>query len=301
MWPAIAMAGASILGGMMGADASEDAAAAQSAATDRAIDEQRRQFDLSRGDLAPYRQLGSAAVGRVGQLLGLGDVTNPSRTVDQIKSDLRSSGRYTLPGLEQPQDFGGSPIGGVLGLISNTSGAGPVQGPARYDENAIGLEAQRLFGAQPQAGAAGPTPESIMAMDPGYQFRLSEGQKGIDRQVGAMGLRNSGAALKALQRYGQDYASNEFGNVFNRLSGAAGTGQTATQYGAGLGAQNAQSIGGMMTGLGNARGAAAIGGANAIGGALNNVGNYFGQQATLDKILNRGGYGGWGGSTERGF
>jgi hypothetical protein len=295
MFAEIASIAGPLIGGLMGSEAAGDAAAAQGRATDAAIAEQRRQFDTSRADLAPYRQLGSAAVGRVGQLLGLGDVTNPSRTLDQIKADLRSSGRYTLPGYEQQEAPGsqyGGTLGTVLGGISRSNAGAQPLGPARYDDAAIAAEAQRIFGAQPQAGAAGPTPESIMAMDPGYQFRLGEGMKGLDRQVGAMGLRNSGAALKAMQRYGQDYASGEFGNVFNRLSGAAGTGQTATTTGAGLGAQNAQTIGGMMTGLGNARGAAAIGGANAIGGALNTVGNYFGQQGMLDKILNRGGYSG---------
>ena len=291
MWPAIAMAGASLIGGMMGSDAAEDAAAAQSAATDRAIDEQRRQFDLSRGDLAPYRQLGSAATQRIGQLLGLGGAMNPAKTLEQYVSELRTSGRYNIPGQRIEQGTPFDVEGGHMYRFADGSqgqDASRVVGQNTIDEAGLRAEAQRLFAAQPAAGT-GPTPESIMAMDPGYQFRLGEGMKGLDRQVGSMGLRNSGAALKAMQRYGQDYASGEFGNVFNRLSGAAGTGQAATTAGAGLGAQNAQTIGGMMTGLGNARGAAAIGGANAMGGALNTVGNYFGQQGMLNQILNRGG------------
>lgn len=52
--------------------------------------------------------------------------------------------------------------------------------------------------------------------DPGYEFRLAEGEKGIDRALAARGGRESGAALKAIARYNQDFGSNEFQNAFNR-------------------------------------------------------------------------------------
>ncbi len=53
-------------------------------------------------------------------------------------------------------------------------------------------------------------------LDPGYRFRLSEGEKSIDRNAGARGKRYSGQTLKALQRFGQDYASNEYGKAYGR-------------------------------------------------------------------------------------
>ena len=55
-----------------------------------------------------------------------------------------------------------------------------------------------------------------MMADPGYQFRLSEGLKALDRQAAARGGLISGAALKGAQRYGQDYASGEYQNAYNR-------------------------------------------------------------------------------------
>lgn len=54
--------GASLVGGAMQADAQGDAADAQREATDRSIAEQRRQFDLTRGDFAPYRETGVNAL-----------------------------------------------------------------------------------------------------------------------------------------------------------------------------------------------------------------------------------------------
>lgn len=52
--------------------------------------------------------------------------------------------------------------------------------------------------------------------DPGYAFRLSEGQKAIDRSAAARGGTQSGAALKAAARYGQEAGSQEYGNAYSR-------------------------------------------------------------------------------------
>lgn len=58
--------------------------------------------------------------------------------------------------------------------------------------------------------------------DPGYAFRLAEGQKALDRQAAARGGLISGAALKAAGRYGQEMASQEFGNAYNRFRDTQG-------------------------------------------------------------------------------
>jgi hypothetical protein len=54
--------------------------------------------------------------------------------------------------------------------------------------------------------------------DPGYQFRLSEGQKALDRGASAKRGYLSGAATKGLTRFNQDQASNEYGNAYNRYN-----------------------------------------------------------------------------------
>lgn len=58
--------------------------------------------------------------------------------------------------------------------------------------------------------------------DPGYQFRLQQGEQAINRAASAQGGRNSGRTLQALQAHGQDLASQEFGNYANRAMGMAG-------------------------------------------------------------------------------
>lgn len=54
--------------------------------------------------------------------------------------------------------------------------------------------------------------------DPGYNFRLTEGQQAIDRSAAARGGTQSGAALKAAARYGQDMGSQEYGRAYDRYN-----------------------------------------------------------------------------------
>ena len=54
--------------------------------------------------------------------------------------------------------------------------------------------------------------------DPGYAFRLSEGLKALDRTAAARGGLISGSAMKGAMRYGQDMASQEYQNAFNRYN-----------------------------------------------------------------------------------
>jgi hypothetical protein len=54
--------------------------------------------------------------------------------------------------------------------------------------------------------------------DPGYLFRLSEGQKVLENSAAARGGLLSGQTGKALQQYGQNFASNEFGSIYDRYN-----------------------------------------------------------------------------------
>lgn len=52
--------------------------------------------------------------------------------------------------------------------------------------------------------------------DPGYSARLAEGQQALERSAAARGTLLGGGTLKDLASFSQDYAANEYGNVFNR-------------------------------------------------------------------------------------
>jgi hypothetical protein len=55
--------------------------------------------------------------------------------------------------------------------------------------------------------------------DPGYAFRLKEGQRLLENSAAARGGLLTGSTAKDIQSYGQDYASNEYSNVYNRALG----------------------------------------------------------------------------------
>lgn len=121
----------------------------------------------------------------------------------------------------------------------------------------------------PKINALLSNPSSI-TQDPGYQFGLKEGENRISNQAAAQGGYYSGNTLKALNRYGQDYASTKLNDSLNRLMGVAGMGQVAS-------AQNQQANNNLASGLGqglvnsgNIRGSGYMGQANTVNNAMNN-------------------------------
>lgn len=158
--------------------------------------------------------------------------------------------------------------------------------------------------------------------DPGYQFRLQQGQAALQNSAAAKGSLLSGNTLEAQQQYGQNYASNEYGNVysramqeyqqrygifennqtnqFNRLAAVSGAGQTAATTLGQQGQQAAQNVGNinMTTGaqqgqdIQNAAAATAsgyVGGANAWSGALGGNANSLSQLLMMQKLFGGGG------------
>jgi hypothetical protein len=126
-------------------------------------------------------------------------------------------------------------------------------------------------------------------MDPSYRFRLGEGMKALERTASARGGLISGGALKAAQRYGQEFASNEFGNAYNRLAGLAGVGQTATGAMGNAASQFGTNAGNLMTGSAAARASGYVGGANALTSGLGQYMNYTQNQNLLNSLQGGGG------------
>ncbi len=109
--------------------------------------------------------------------------------------------------------------------------------------------------------------------DPGFAFRMAEGQKAIERSAAARGGLGSGSTLKELTKYSQGVASDEFNNVynrfnadrdrrFNRLASLAGIGQTANAANQQAGQSYANAYGENVTGAANAQAASAVAQAN---------------------------------------
>lgn len=119
--------------------------------------------------------------------------------------------------------------------------------------------------------------------DPGYQFRMDEGAKAINAAASARGNYNSGATMKSLARYAQDYGSNEYNNAYqrqyNRLSSLAGIGNSTNSMMGQNGQNYANQVSQNQLGVGNAAAASQIAQANRnssmAGGALAGLLSYF--------------------------
>lgn len=134
--------------------------------------------------------------------------------------------------------------------------------------------------------------------DPGYAFRLSEGQKALERSAAARGGLLSGAAGKALVNYGQQAGSQEYQNAFNRyqaersaqlqpLQSLAGVGQTATNALGAAGQNYATGATNALTAAGQATAAGQLGIGNTWNNALNTMTSTYLNQSNFNDWLNK--------------
>lgn len=132
--------------------------------------------------------------------------------------------------------------------------------------------------------------------DPGYQFRMDEGQKALERSAAARGGLQSGATMKAISRYGQDYAANEFQNAYNRfnndktnrfnqLATVAGIGQTANNQVGQAGQNFANNASNNMMSAANAQSAAQMAQANNLSNIAGQGANAWMQYQMMNKFF----------------
>jgi hypothetical protein len=125
---------------------------------------------------------------------------------------------------------------------------------------------------------------------PSYDFRLNQGTQALERSAAARGRLFSGATGRALQEYGQNFASQEFENDFNRLGALSGAGTNAQNMTINAGQNYANQAGNALQNAGNARASGYLAQGNAqanfwgntVPGALGSFGGF-------------GKWGGWGG------
>lgn len=141
---------------------------------------------------------------------------------------------------------------------------------------------------------------SQFTQDPGYAFRLKEGQRALDASAAARGGLISGNALRAAQGYGQEMGSQEYQNAFNRyqternarlnpLQSLAGVGQTTANTLGQAGQNYATNVGNALTNQAAIAGNAGMVGANAYGNALSGIGSAYGKSPVSFSSLYGGG------------
>jgi hypothetical protein len=133
--------------------------------------------------------------------------------------------------------------------------------------------------------------------DPGYNFRMSEGVKALERSAAARGLLQSGGTLKGITQYGQNVASQEYENAFSRYLSEREARMDPYRYLTSVGqaaaagqAANVGSTGAALADIaaqrGNVQAAQAMGTAGAIGNALGSVGQAVGGYYANEPYMN---------------
>lgn len=297
-----ASVGGALAGGYLSSRASKKASQAQQASADAAQQLEWDMFQQQRDDQEPFRQAGVAANKRLSELMGL------------------SSGYRDLTLADFNQIAKTPKWASALAAKGDSQGDWSKYVFDRYKNGDWGdaKETAEHFGYSPANFEEAPSADSgsllrkfsgsDLAADPvyqsGLQFGLDEGTKAINARATGMGNYDSGATLKALTKFGNDYGStkanesynrfeNTNTNIYNRLAGLSGAGQIATNQ-VGAASQNyANNASNLITDSGNARAAGIVGQANAWNTALGGVTdawNTYNQNKTLDRILSSRGY-----------
>lgn len=280
------------------AQASVEAARIQADTARQGIDLERSIYQDQRNLYAPQARLGAGALARQAVMAGVspeeargyysgvdaaysspGALATRSYAAPDAATAARTNPKFAMEAAEQGAREGRyiSPEEYATAWFAN-----PANAP--YFDEAMGVSApQQAAAPAPSSGAdplEGYTATSWMTTDPGYAFRRDEGAKALERSAVASGGAFGGAYDKALTRYGQDYASNEYQNAFNRLGVISGAGQTATGALSTAATNYGQNAGGYITNAGDAQaqGVASAGNARASGyqAAGNAWGDFWG-------------------------
>ncbi len=214
----------------------------QARASEAAIAEQRKQFDITQQQFAPFRQAGLSSLQQQLALLGL-----PGLQPEQFAQPVAAP----APAPAIQQDLRGGQFRAAADrarLAAATAGQADTGGPQVQPGEFAFPEAV----SREQALAA-------FAETPGQQFLRERQERSLLRSAGAIGGLGGGNIRTALQEQAFGRAATQLGEFQNRLAGLTGGAQTATMALGQLGAQTAGQIGAGLQAAGAARATGIIG------------------------------------------
>lgn len=344
----VASAVAGLASSKIQANAANKAAKAQGGAATSAEQAQLEAYNQSREDLAPYRGSGYAANNQLSYLLGLktggqGGFAGGGQegVLGAIPSNLANaiSGRKIRSPSLSGSDWSDSTYLNLVGMMANASPEeyssllsyyGMPAGLSQSDwqtsntklqngdyspATAPGSDVNNGYGDSVNTGMGdygSLTKRFSLAdyqADPGYQFRLDQGNKAINAAQSARGNFYSGKALKEADAYNSNQASQEYGNAYNRyttdqnnlysrLAGVSNQGMGATNTGVSLNQDNASALGNIYGQTGNVNAANSVAQSNAmnqgIGGILSGISSYAKSPSYSSSYVGPGGSNIWG-------
>ena len=267
-------------GGLSGDSGVGKATSAANAGLDQEIAYNRESRDIALGLNAPFQNASYSALNAMLSMTGLpsagGQVDQSGRPVydssrigtvgDAVKyatqlgyegDDAKNLGQYiwdrqngSIKGAQSDPRllFPSLPIRSGMAPIKGYNGFNKPILSALYGTNndpygGMDKEFRKNVAPMMSAPSGGQAGEYDWQKDPGYAFRLAEGERALERRQAAGGQYMSGGAIREALRYNQNFATNEFNNIYNRLSSIAGfgpsvaanSGSAALQTGARMG------------------------------------------------------------------
>lgn len=308
------MSWAAVIGGVVAAgsayassSSAKSASGTQINASKDAISAQQQADAWQQARLAPFLDVGTQGSGALATLLGLQNPSAPGGTnYHETTADVNSAAFKALT----------DPIYAKFGVANAADRAASGVGSPDLNTHNADLAAGDLWNSQAPKQSASNTPGfgSLVApptmadveADPAYanglQFGLDTGVKGINAGALANGTYDSGATLKALTAFGNDYGTtktqgaltnlyNNRNQIYGFLSGEQNTGLTAAGGANAVTANTASNVGNLTTGAANASAAGTVAGANAfsgVGSTFSNINASQNQNSILQQILAQG-------------
>lgn len=224
---------ASLASAGIGAAASDKASKETKKGLNNASAEQRRSLLEALAGTSEYQGVGRQGALNIGQLMGLEGFRTKSdialRELLASKPVLGDAGKVKKE--TQESILSSSPGQRVLNEING--GNTPMgylrkkRGKKQAKNEAIKAEEFRIATAAWEAKRAELEkqrdielqtydPTAKLRSTPGYDYRYNTGLTTTNNSLSRLGMRESGRERKELTNYGQEFASNEFGNEFNR-------------------------------------------------------------------------------------
>jgi len=281
-----AIIGGSVLGavgsavsGRGASKAAKSAASAQERGAQAGIEEQRRQFDITQGNLQPFQEAGVSALEQQRILLGLGGSSQVDPNAErraELENQIASITRQSLPGSPalsaQPSALVSHLLGGneaMRGLGQSIqqpqSQPGQQRSSSQTQSQLEDLQAQLSqipeFNPEQRGTAQEQQQQAFAAFNesPGQRFIRDRAQRNLTRNASAIGGLGGGNVRSALVEQGAGFAQQDFNNQFGRLGQIAGQGQAATTNLGQFGAQSAGNIANLQQAGSQARASGILG------------------------------------------
>jgi hypothetical protein len=252
-------------------NAAKNAQQASNYAADQSAAVLRENYDKSAAALAPWQRSGLQANDAINALLGLGGGFSGGPDYAQIAPN--PMGQFAPNAMAQFMGGQGAAMDqyGFLGDARMSPLETPMQGGMQFGP-AIGQQVTTTVAPQ-SAQQRYENAFDNYRKSTGYQFRLNQGMGAINSGYAGAGSLKSGAAMKAINDYGQNMASQEFANYLGALGNQQAIGSNAASAQAGVSQNLGNSLAqiAMQRGDNNANAALARGGSG-FGNALSMIG-----------------------------